>query len=174
MNNGIANVDDKNMGQPASQPPVASSGANRKAAKPQNNAESAQLPALVEFAYSISAVLVISISLLVAFISFINGSNLIDLVVRTAITILVTGTLFMLISWQISSDALKASLKDLEEQKEKEDKERAEKEKEEMERQDREREVMEREERERVANEIAGAPGSVKNTNASQDFQDFE
>jgi low affinity Fe/Cu permease len=174
MNNGIANVDDKNMGKPNNQPQVASSGANRKAAKPKNDADSPQLPALVEFAYSISTVMVIFISLLVALVSFINGSNLKDLVIRTAVTILVTGVLFMLISWQVSSDALKASLKDLEEQKEKDDKERAEKEKEEQERQDREREVMEREERERVASEVAGASGSVKTSNISQDFQDFE
>jgi len=89
-----------------------------KQPKEKKDTENVQLPVLVEFAYSISAIVVILASLTVAIVSLVKGATLIDLVIRTSVTILVIGGLFMLFSWQVSAGVLKASLAELEEKQE--------------------------------------------------------
>ena len=105
---------------PDKQTPVKSQKSGSKSGQPKEkkNTGDVQLPVLVEFAYSISAIVVILASLIVAIISIVKGASLIDLVMRTSITILVIGSLLMLVSWQISAGVLKASLTELEEKQE--------------------------------------------------------
>jgi type VI protein secretion system component VasK len=75
---------------------------------------------LVEFSYTISVIVVILVSLTVVITSVITGASLLDLIIRTSVTTLVIGGLLMLISWQISADALKVSLAEQKEEQEKE------------------------------------------------------
>jgi low affinity Fe/Cu permease len=143
MNTEFEGTAEKKKITTAGQASVIPAGSNSKSAsaRSKQNSDGPQLPALVEFTYTISAIMVIFASLIVAVISLINGASLIDLVIRTAVTILVTGAIFMLISWQISSDALKASLAELADEKEKAEKEAKEKD---------EQEALERREREKA------------------------
>jgi len=143
MKKGFDDTAEKKSMAPAGRVSASSGGQNLNsvASKNKKNVDGAQLPALVEFVYSISAIIVILVSLIVAVISFLSGSSLMDLVIRTGVSILVTGVIFMLIAWQISSDVLKAGLAELAEEKEKAEKEAREKE---------EQEDMQRKEREKA------------------------
>ena len=81
--------------------------------------ESFQLPALVELAYTVSALLVIIVTLIVGIISLAAKASLIDLIIRTSVAILLTGGISMLVSWQVSQGALKASIAEIEEEEKK-------------------------------------------------------
>ncbi len=81
--------------------------------------ESFQLPALVELAYTVSALLVIVVTLIVGIISLAAKASLIDLIIRTSVAILLTGGISMLVSWQVSQGALKASIAEIEEEEKK-------------------------------------------------------
>jgi flagellar biosynthesis component FlhA len=126
MKSGSANSDAKkglppekqvpaSPGKSASKPPKAP-----KVPKTKKVSEKEQLPALVEFTYTISVIVVILVSLIVAVIGLVTGLSLRDLVIRTGVTTLVIGGLLMLISWQISAGVLKASLAERAEEEEKE------------------------------------------------------
>lgn len=86
-----------------------------KVRKNKKEVDGVQLPVLVEFAYSVSILLLVFWGLTITGISFISGASLLNIVVRTSVAILVMGVLFMLISSQISSGVLKASLVEQEE-----------------------------------------------------------
>jgi len=117
-----ANVDEKKPVPvaPDKQRPVKSGKPASKARQPKEKKDSGdvRLPVLVEFAYSISAIVVILASLIVAIISIVKGASLSDLVIRTGVTILVIGGLLTLVSWQISAGVLRASLAEIEEEQE--------------------------------------------------------
>lgn len=86
-----------------------------------------QLPALVELAYTASALMVIIVTLIVGIISLVAKASLVDLVIRTSVAILLTGGISMLVSWQVSQGALKASIAEMEEEEKKLELERAKK-----------------------------------------------
>jgi hypothetical protein len=118
-----ANVDEKKpvpVAPDKKQAPVKSGKSTSRPRQPKikQDTEDVKLPVLVEFAYSISAIVVILAGLIVALISIVKGASLIDLVVRTGVTILVIGGLVILVSWQISAGVLKAGLAEIKEQQE--------------------------------------------------------
>jgi hypothetical protein len=87
----------------------------KKKEKKQPKADDAQLPVLVELAYSISVILLIFVGLAVMIVSVITGASLLNLVLRTSAAILAMGSLTVLIFHQISSGVLQASLVEQEE-----------------------------------------------------------
>ena len=117
-----ANVDEKKPVPVAPDKliPVKSGKSASKSRQPKVKKDSGDvhLPVLVESAYSISAIVVILASLIVTIISVVKGASLVDLVIRTGVTILVIGGLLTLVSWQISAGVLKASLAEIEEEQE--------------------------------------------------------
>jgi hypothetical protein len=124
-----ANVDEKKPVPvaPDKQAPVKS---GKPASRPgkareKKHSEDVQLPVLVEFAYSLSAIGVVLAALIVAIVSIVKGASLIDLVIRTGVTILVIGGLLILASWQISAGVLKAGLAEIEEEEKKQELEKS-------------------------------------------------
>ena len=64
------------------------------------------LPVLVEFTITISVIVLIVLFFAVTGISLLTGAKLLDIVLRTGVTLLVIGVLLMLISRQIFTDVL--------------------------------------------------------------------
>lgn len=89
-----------------------------KIRKVKKEDDGVRLPFLVEFTYSISTILLLFLGLSMAVVSFITGANLLNLVLRTSVAVLVMGSLLMLISSQISSGVLTASLAEQKEARE--------------------------------------------------------
>ena len=110
MNKGNLKPEVKKAASPGKQP--ASSNLEKKT----RDNDDFRLPVLVEFAYTASALLVILASLMVVVVSFVMGASLLDIVIRTAVTILVIGGLLTLVSWQVSAGALQASLAEQQEE----------------------------------------------------------
>jgi len=86
-----------------------------KMRKVEKQADGVRLPVLVEFTYTISVLLLLLLGLTVMFISFVSGASLLNLVLRTSVTILVIGALLTLISAHISTGVLNACLVEQEE-----------------------------------------------------------
>lgn len=87
------------------QVPAAKSKANKK-----NESDGAMLPILVEFTFTFSAVILSILFLTVTSILILSGAKLLDIVIRTSITMLVIGGLLILISQQIAQDYMKSTL----------------------------------------------------------------
>jgi hypothetical protein len=83
--------------------------------KKPSQVDGVQLPVLVELTYSVSVILLIFVSLAVITVSVLTGVSLLNLVIRTSVTILALGSLLILISSQVSSGVLQASLVEQEE-----------------------------------------------------------
>ncbi len=130
MNNSNAKPGQKKTTDSGPQPKAKSAKAASTSRPETKNmaSDDLHLPVLVEFAYTSSALLVIIASLLVVIISIVTKATLLDLVIRTAVTILVIGGLLTLVSWQVSAGVLQASLAEQKEaiEKEKEDREKKE------------------------------------------------
>lgn len=78
------------------------------------------LPVLVEFTFAISAIVLSILFLTVISISLLTGAKLLDIVIRTSVTILLIGGLLILISRQISLDVVNSTIAQEEEAKQKE------------------------------------------------------
>lgn len=81
----------------------------KKKAKPKQ-ADSVQLPVLVELTYAFSIIFLIFVGLAMIITSFLNGATLLNLVLRTSVALLVVGSLLIFVSSQVSSGMLQASL----------------------------------------------------------------
>jgi len=68
------------------------------------------LPVLVEFTFTFSVIVLVLLFLTMISVSLLTGTKLLDIVIRTSVTMLVIGVLLMLITRQISSDVLNASV----------------------------------------------------------------
>ena len=66
------------------------------------------LPALVEFVFTFSAIILILLFLTVVGTLLITRATLLDIIIRTGVAMLVIGGLLMLISRQVFLDVLKA------------------------------------------------------------------
>ena len=77
-------------------------------AKNNSKADGFYLPVLVEFTFTASIVLLMIIFLTMISISLVNGATLLDIVIRTSVTVLIIGGLLVLISRQIASDMFNA------------------------------------------------------------------
>ena len=95
-------------------PPKEKKEKKKKEKKPVQ-ADGVPLPVLVEFTYSVSVILLIFVGLAMIIVSFLTGASLLNLLLRTSVAILVMGGLLMLISSQVSSGLLQASLVEQEE-----------------------------------------------------------
>jgi hypothetical protein len=83
---------------------------DKKKTKTKVETEGVFLPVLIEFTFTFSAIVLILLFLTVVSICLLTGATLLDIVIRTSVTMLVIGGLLILISRQISSDVLTASL----------------------------------------------------------------
>lgn len=109
--------DVKNPENPSAQETPVKSRKDRKKEKGKKppQADGARLPVLVELTYTVSIILLIFVGLAMIIISFLTGASLSSLVLRTSVAILVLGSLLILISSQVSSGVLQASLVEQEE-----------------------------------------------------------
>ena len=87
----------------------------KKKEKKPAQADGVQLPVLVELTYSVSMILLIFVALAMIVVSFLTRASLLNLLLRTSVAILVMGGLLILISSQVSSGVLQASLVEQEE-----------------------------------------------------------
>ncbi len=75
----------------------------KQAAKPKKETDGTHPPLLIEFTVMLSAILLVAVFFTIVGISLMNGSGLLDFVIRTSISILVLGSLLLIITRQISS-----------------------------------------------------------------------
>lgn len=80
-----------------------SAGEEKQADKSKMGTDGVHPPLLIEFTVMLSAILLVAVFFTVVGISLLKGSNLLDFVVRTSISILVLGGLLLIITRQISS-----------------------------------------------------------------------
>ena len=86
------------------------------------------LPVLVEFTYTFSVIILILLFLSVVSVSILTGTKLLDIVVRTSVSMMVVGSLLLMLSRQVSMDVISASILEKKEKEEKLEKEKLEKE----------------------------------------------
>lgn len=75
----------------------------KKTGKSKKGTDDVHPPVLVEFTVMLSAILLVAVFFTIVGISLLKGSNLIDFVIRTSISILVLGSLLLALTRQISS-----------------------------------------------------------------------
>ena len=73
----------------------------KQADKAKKGTDDAHPPVLVEFTVMLSVILLVAVFFTIVGISLLNGSNLLDFVIRTSISILVLGILLLAITRQI-------------------------------------------------------------------------
>jgi uncharacterized membrane protein (DUF485 family) len=95
---------------PPALPPLAATGREKKKKQPKQKSEHVTLPVLVEFTFTASAILLVILFLVIISVSLFNGANLLNTVIRTAVSMLVMGGLLTIISRQIFSDVYNQSL----------------------------------------------------------------
>ncbi len=76
--------------------------AKKAADKSKKAMDGPRPPLLIEFAVTISVILLVVVFLTIAGISLVNGASLIDFVIRTSISTLALGCLLLIITRQIS------------------------------------------------------------------------
>ncbi len=81
------------------------------------------LPVLVEFTYTFSVIILILLFLTVLGVSILTGTKLLDIVIRTSVSMMVVGSLLLMISRQVSMDVISASIVEKKEKEEKNEKE---------------------------------------------------
>ncbi len=69
----------------------------------QSKKDGVQVPLLIEFTITVSAIILVLVFLTVVGISLVTGATLLDFVFRTSISILVLGGLLVIITRQIST-----------------------------------------------------------------------
>ncbi len=73
----------------------------KQADKPKKEKDDSHPPVLVEFTVTLSVILLVVVFFIIVGISLLNGSNLLDFVIRTSVSILVLGSLLLTITRQI-------------------------------------------------------------------------
>ena len=68
------------------------------------------LPLLVEFIFAFSAIFLILVFLAMSTVSWLTGTTLLDFFLRTSVAILVLGSLFQVLSRQVSDGVLSANM----------------------------------------------------------------
>jgi hypothetical protein len=79
-----------------------------KAEKPK--AEAVELPILVEIGFTFSGILLLATVLIVAGISFVSGASLLDIFLRTLVSIAGMGGLLFLFNWQFSTGTIQGAM----------------------------------------------------------------
>jgi hypothetical protein len=86
-----------------------------KAPKKKKEADDFTLPVLVEFFFTFSVIFLILVFLLMTTISWLTGATLLDFILRTSVSMLVQGSLLLLLSRQVSMSVLNDKLAEQEE-----------------------------------------------------------
>ena len=90
-----------------------------KEKKPKGKAakeEAVELPMLVEIGYTFSGILLVFVALAVAVVSLISGASLIEIFLRTLISVVVLGCVLWLFTWQFTTGVLQGAMLSLEEE----------------------------------------------------------
>ncbi len=90
-----------------------------RSARPEKKNKSpngVHLPVLVEFIFTFSVILLSVLFLAMSIVAWVTHTSLIDFVLRTGVSVLVQGSLLILISRQVSTGVLKASKDEMEEE----------------------------------------------------------
>ena len=82
----------------------------QKQVKPKAEADAVRLPVLVELTITLCAIFLVIVFFTMIGVSVVAGAKLLDLVVRTSISILIIGFLLILIARQVSMGMISASL----------------------------------------------------------------
>jgi hypothetical protein len=83
------------------------------AAKSAEKPGSAPLPAMLELALTLSSLLVVSVPVTVGLVAYFSGASLMDIVLRSGVTLLVVGVLTTAVTRMLADGALKAFQEDL-------------------------------------------------------------
>jgi hypothetical protein len=86
-------------------PPPVEAGKKKKETK----TDGVFLPVLLEFTFTFSVILLILLFLTMISVSVLTGTSLLNTVIRTSVTMLIIGSLLILISRQVSSEVLNAN-----------------------------------------------------------------
>jgi hypothetical protein len=86
-----------------------------KKVKPQKQDDGMYLPVLVEFTFTSSVVFLILVFLAMVVVSWLTGTSLLDFAFRSSVALGALGGLLMVVSRQVSTDVLSASLAEIEE-----------------------------------------------------------
>ncbi len=86
----------------------------KKEKRKKGKQEDISLPDFVELAFRFSGLFLILITLIVAAVSFVSGASLLQIVMRTGITIIVMGVLLLILTSRISAGALEAAKRQIE------------------------------------------------------------
>lgn len=68
--------------------------------------EPAPLPFFIEVVFSFSGLLLVLVSLLIVFFSYLSGASLVDIFLRGLVGVLALGSVLWLLSYQVSSSVL--------------------------------------------------------------------
>lgn len=82
----------------------------QKQVKPKAEAEAVRLPVLVELTITLCVIFLVIVFFTMIGVSLVAGAKLLDLVIRTSISILIIGFLLILIARQVSMGMISASL----------------------------------------------------------------
>ena len=74
----------------------------KKAPKAKKEPEGGYLPVLVELTFTVSAIIVVVVFLSIVGISIYNGASLLDMVIRTSVSLLILGVLLIQLARQIA------------------------------------------------------------------------
>jgi uncharacterized membrane protein len=83
----------------------------KKQKKEKGASEAAELPLLVELAFSLPVLVTLTVDVAVVLISVQAGASLVDILTHTMVTTVVIGALFLMVSWILSSGALTVAYK---------------------------------------------------------------
>lgn len=68
--------------------------------------EPAPLPFFIEVVFSFSGLLLVLVTLLIVFLSYLSGASLVDIFLRGLVGVLALGSVLWLLSYQVSSSVL--------------------------------------------------------------------
>ncbi len=89
-------------------PPLDSSKADKKK-QPRVKQQPVRLPALVETVYSLATMLILAVAVVVAISAYLSGVEFFQIILRTGVSILITGILALVIAGQVSKGTVDAA-----------------------------------------------------------------
>ena len=82
-------------------------------AKPAN--DEVELPMLIEIGYTFAGILLVAVAVIVAAVSMVSGASLVQIFLRTLVTVVVMGVVLWLFTWQFSTGVLEGAMRSMEE-----------------------------------------------------------
>jgi hypothetical protein len=87
-----------------------------KVKKKKAEQEQIHLPAVLEFMYSFSGNLIVMVGLAAACVAYLSGANFGQIIMRTAIALIATGIMILLIAWLVSASVYEAARQQMQEE----------------------------------------------------------